>query len=217
MDTKEDFQFLEESVARKHNPKFGQREYLVIQTYPIGKTIRVIYRSYDYQEAEQQCNLENLANDYCSFATRVYYDGKIWVPSVRTGIPYKISEQQFWEIHDYYKKVSNDLNIDGEIEIHDCSYPYFYSLKTDNLREYWQPLTCLKDDYGRDIDVCPNCGCNLVEYDYEDLEEDEDIPLACKGCSNYHGEFYEDTQLICGIHPYGWLNDGNCPDFEVIV
>ncbi|MHC5821154.1 MAG: hypothetical protein ACYT04_36105, partial [Nostoc sp.] len=103
MDTPTDFLFLEESIATKYNPRFGDREYLVIQTYPLGKTTRVVYRTYDYQEAERSCNLENLSHDYSSYATRIYHDSKLWIPGNISGIPYKISEQQFWEIHPDYK------------------------------------------------------------------------------------------------------------------
>lgn len=198
MDTTEDFQFLEESVAKKHNPKFCDREYLVIQTYPLGKTTRVVYRSYDYQEAERSCNLENLSHDYSSYTTRIYYDGKLWIPDNISGIPYKISEQQLWEIHPDYETTSvNNIQICG------CSYPYF----SWNL----QLTTCLKDNHGRHITLCPNCGSSLV---YDDDDYDDFVMSACQGCSNYHGEFYQDIQLICAIHPYGWNND-NCPDFSV--
>lgn len=202
MDTPTDFSFLEESIAKKYNPKFGDREYLVIQTYPLGKITRVVYRTYDYQEAERSCNLENLSHDYSSYTTRIYYDGKLWIPGNISGIPYKISEQQLWEIHLDYK--ASDL--DGEIEIHHCSYPYF---RFDN--DNGELTTCLKDDNGRDISVCPNCGEILID---DEDEDDDFVPLACQGCSNYHGEFYQDIQLICAIHPSGWSNE-KCPDFLV--
>ncbi|MBC1237594.1 hypothetical protein [Nostoc sp. 2RC] len=196
MDTVEDLKFLEESTAKKYNPKFGDREYLVIQTYPLGKTVRVIYRSYSYQDAENKCSLENMAHDYSTFTTRIFHDGKLWIPGNISGIPYKISEQQFWDIHPDYKST----DIDGEIEICNCSYLYFQG--RNNI------LTCLKDDDGRNITVCPNCGEILIE----DEEDDDFTPSACRGCTNYHGDFYGDNQLICAIYPYGWSDD-NCPDF----
>lgn len=199
MDTLTDFLFLEESIAKKYNPKFGDREYLVIQTYPLGKITRVVYRTYDYQEAERSCNLENLSHDYSSYTTRIYHDGKLWIPDNISGIPYKISEQQFWEIHPDYK-VSD---LDGEIEICDCSYLYFVGRTSI--------LTCLKNDNGRSINICPNCGATLQE-DEEDDDDDDFTPSVCRGCSNYHGEFYQDVQLICAIHPYGCDSD-LCSDF----
>ncbi|MCC5609729.1 hypothetical protein LC612_23870 [Nostoc sp. CHAB 5834] len=199
MDTLTDFSFLEESVAKKHNPKFGDREYLVIQTYPLGKTTRVVYRSYDYQEAERLCNLENLSHDYSSYTTRIYHDGKFWIPGNISGIPYKVSEQQFWEIHSDYKST----DIDGEIEICDCSYLYFVGRASI--------LTCLENDNGRSITVCPNCRATLQEDEEED-DCDDFTTSACQGCSNYDGEFYGDNRLICAIHPYGCGSDF-CPDF----
>lgn len=201
MDTPTDFLFLEESIAKKHNPKFGDREYLVIQSYPLGKTIRVIYRSYDYCDADQKCQLENMAEDYSCFVTRIYHDGKLWIPGNMSGIPYKISEQQFWEIHPDYKL----SDIDGEIEICICSYIYFVGRT--------EILTCLENDNGRSITVCPNCGISLKPD--EDEDDDDYTPLVCLGCSNYDGEFYGDNQLICAIHPYGWLDDEDCPDFLI--
>ena len=44
-------------------------------------------------------------------------------------------------------------------------------------------------------------------------------PKPCMGCLNYHGKAYGNskdkrTVLICGIHPYGWQAEGNCPDWR---
>ncbi|USR89677.1 hypothetical protein NEA10_12390 [Phormidium yuhuli AB48] len=36
---------------------------------------------------------------------------------------------------------------------------------------------------------------------------------ACIGCQHYHGQRYDDTLLVCGMHPYGWDGE-NCPDWE---
>jgi hypothetical protein len=33
---------------------------------------------------------------------------------------------------------------------------------------------------------------------------------ACVGCRNFHGA----DKIVCGIHPYGWEGDENCPDWE---
>ncbi|MCT7992005.1 hypothetical protein [Laspinema olomoucense] len=37
---------------------------------------------------------------------------------------------------------------------------------------------------------------------------------ACIGCKNYHGQVYGGNLLVCGMHPYGWEADGDCPDWE---
>jgi hypothetical protein len=71
-------------------------------------------------------------------------------------------------------------------------------------------LTCLKNDNGRNITVCPNCGATLQEDEEDDY--DDFVPLACRGCTNYHGDFYGYIQLICAIHPYG-CDLYFCPDF----
>ncbi|KAM3089626.1 hypothetical protein ACKFKG_33335 [Phormidesmis sp. 146-35] len=44
-------------------------------------------------------------------------------------------------------------------------------------------------------------------------------PRACQGCANYHGVAYgydrtTRAPLVCGFHPYGWLTDDACPDWE---
>ncbi|MBF2020665.1 MAG: hypothetical protein IGR93_11320 [Hydrococcus sp. C42_A2020_068] len=44
-------------------------------------------------------------------------------------------------------------------------------------------------------------------------------PLACQGCRHYHGKAYGLTRttrirLICGFHPYGWMEKEGCPDWQ---
>ncbi|MEM7771188.1 MAG: hypothetical protein AAF327_11845 [Cyanobacteria bacterium P01_A01_bin.37] len=47
----------------------------------------------------------------------------------------------------------------------------------------------------------------------EHVDPTESKHAACVGCQHYHGRVYNDTLLVCGMHPYGW--DGNtCPDWE---
>jgi hypothetical protein len=36
---------------------------------------------------------------------------------------------------------------------------------------------------------------------------------ACVGCRHYHGQSYNGTVLVCGMHPYGWEEE-KCPDWE---
>ncbi|AFZ01531.1 hypothetical protein [Calothrix sp. PCC 6303] len=33
---------------------------------------------------------------------------------------------------------------------------------------------------------------------------------TCVGCRNFHGA----DKIVCGIHPYGWEQDDNCPDWQ---
>lgn len=215
MDTPTDFLFLREDIADTYNP-FYEGEYLVIITLPREMKLRVEYRSHDYHKAKSRCDIENMSHDYTSFAERIFHQGKLWRVNCN-GEPVELSKQQDWHIHPDYLAAHRDRDSDGEIIVHDCSYPYFYSLKSKINRhgeaaQYWQPLTCLQEDSGREINACPNCGYQLI--DVEDEDEDEDIPAACIGCSNYHGKFYgdNDVQLICAIHPSGYT-DKTCPDF----
>ncbi|MEB3293081.1 MAG: hypothetical protein VKJ24_07965 [Synechococcales bacterium] len=44
-------------------------------------------------------------------------------------------------------------------------------------------------------------------------------PAVCEGCQNYFGVAYGYSQrtrsmLICALHPQGWIQDGNCPDWQ---
>ncbi|NJO62401.1 MAG: hypothetical protein HC836_30500 [Richelia sp. RM2_1_2] len=204
--------------SEQYHP-YQQGEYLVICTYPRGKSLRCEYRSFDYHTARSKRDLENLAHDYSSFGLRIFHQGKLYHVT-DSGKPGKISKQQDWKIHPDYKAAHYDRNTDGEIEICECSYPYFWALvlylNLDNeASEKWQPVTCLVDDSDREIDNCPNCGSRLieddVEEDYDDFEPDY-LLAACNGCSNYHGEFYNGNLLICAIHPHGFDNE-SCPDF----
>ncbi|MGB6301875.1 MAG: hypothetical protein WBF90_37670 [Rivularia sp. (in: cyanobacteria)] len=101
-----------------------------------------------------------------------------------------------------------------------CGYPVFYSLSYyDNGEgdwvEYWQPVNPIEgDDFLNEIDNCPNCDSQLIDNDIgEDYSKDKHcIPVACNGCSNYHGQVYNGNLLICAIHPHGSDNE-SCPDF----
>ncbi|RCJ41996.1 hypothetical protein A6770_35505 [Nostoc minutum NIES-26] len=220
MDTGQDFLFCNERIATKYNP-FYENEYLIIQTYPREKRLIVEHRSFDYQQATSSCELKNLAHDYSSFGLRVFHDGKLWNVDWQ-GLPQSISKQQDWKITEEYQIASYDDNIDGEIIICDCSYPYFSSLVAHNTSgeaiEFWQPLTCLLEDNGREIERCPNCNISLVRIDEsedEDFDFDDQLtrPIACIGCANYHGVEYGGNVLVCAIHAQGWEDD-NCPDFS---
>lgn len=46
-------------------------------------------------------------------------------------------------------------------------------------------------------------------------------PRACQGCHHYHGVAYgysreRRSTLICGFHPYGWITDTACPDWQAM-
>lgn len=38
-------------------------------------------------------------------------------------------------------------------------------------------------------------------------------PQACQGCVHFHGQVYNGTPLVCGMHPYGPDEQG-CPDWS---
>lgn len=223
MDTPQYFAFLNKNLAVSYN-LYQEGEYLVIQTFPREMRLRVTFRSFDYQKAFSNCELENLAHDYSSFALRVFHQGKLY-RVLPDGTPGEISQQQDWKIQPSYLKAHYNRDTDGEVVAYNdgevicgeivvcrCSYPYFSALVASTNRnnepdEYWQPITCLVEDNGQNINACPNCGITLIEDD-----DDLDIPQACQGCCNYHGETYEENLLVCAMHPEGWEDD-DCPDY----
>jgi hypothetical protein len=217
MDTQRDFLFLNERIATEFNP-FYEDEYLVIQTYPREKSLRVSKRYFSYRDAKQYCELENMAHDYTSFGVRIIHNQKLWNLDF-CGHPSQISKQQDWKIAEIYLQAHDDTDTHEEIIVCSCSYPYFYALKRrvdqyGSLREYWQNVTCLVDDKGRDIECCQNCNSRLIEGDDldEDFDDEEPRPAACIGCSNYHGVEYGGNLLVCGMYPLGWDGE-NCPEF----
>jgi hypothetical protein len=43
-------------------------------------------------------------------------------------------------------------------------------------------------------------------------------PESCNGCGNYHGIAYGTSRLhrstlVCAMHPYGWHDSPQCPDW----
>lgn len=194
-------------------------EYLVLQTYPMNRKLKVVMRTFNYQEARRDCELENLAHDYSHYSLRIYHDAKLWDLN-SDGKPDELSEEQFWEVHPDYEQAARDENAEGDIEVHHCTYLY-YAVPMTRISAcgeavvYTGAITCLKDDHGRVLRECPNCTGMLVDWfeDEEDEEETSSVPSSCQGCTNYHGHYYGGKILICGIHPYGWDSD-NCPDYQ---
>ncbi|AFY45738.1 hypothetical protein [Nostoc sp. PCC 7107] len=211
MDTAADLLFLNEEVALRIN-SFSEGEYLVIQTYPQEKSLKVSKRSFDYNDAKQYCELEGLSHDYATFELRIIRDNKLWTVN-NLGYPRTISQQQDWKVSPEYFEAIKDNDNYGEIIVCFCSYPYFHG----EAVECWHSVTCLVDDHGREIHSCPNCHISLVDElddNSDDFYEQITQPAVCIGCANYHGQEYAEELLICAVHPYGW--DGvSCPDFAV--
>ena len=177
MDSDQEFLFLNERIAARFNP-FYDGEYLVLQTYPSEKELRINKRFLDYQSAKDYCNLENFAHDYTSFGVRIFHESRLWDVDY-AGNQSRVSKQQDWKIAEIYLDAHYDRNTDEEIIVCSCSYPYFSSLKNrmDECGdiEYWQPVTCLVDDHGRDIECCPNCNSRLIEEEEEDFDDEESM------------------------------------------
>jgi hypothetical protein len=209
MDTQSDFQYLHERVACRYNP-YQEGEYLVIQSYPKSRRLIVEYRSFDYREVSSKCEMDNLGHDYTSFALRIFHQGKLWV--TQSGKPKTLSEQQDWKIASEYDIAHYDENSEGQLDLCACSYPYYSAYRSTGTWEYWQPITCLEEDNGREFSNCPNCDSEAdLRYRkiYEEPEVEENtIPEICIGCVYYHG----DNDINCALHPEGKID--NCDDWE---
>jgi hypothetical protein len=213
MDTKEDFEFLHAYVAEKFNP-YDEGEYIVIQTWSKSIRLRALHRGFDYRAAKSFCELENLGSDYNHYSLRIVYQGKLHHVDF-DGAPTIKSREQDWKVAADYLQVHYDRNLDGEIEVCNCSYPVFWALKT-YINQHGEgadkliPVTCLIEDHGRDIDCCPNCSARLIEE--EDDSEDiwEEAPDTCKGCKYYSDNYF----VPCAVRPYG-PDDAICPDYSM--
>jgi hypothetical protein len=90
-------------------------------------------------------------------------------------------------------------------------------VETD-LENFWQflfePIADLNDSEMEDPEEIIE---EMVEYPDLSLnpkiEPTLDNHPACVNCLNYHGRIYNGVLLVCGMHPYGWM-DENCPDWE---
>lgn len=191
-------------------------QYVVIQTHPLGRRINYICNTFSLTKARQRKELENLAHDYACFAVKMYFCGKLYEiePDGARGI---LSLEQEWHIEPSYWDVHCIRTNDAAVLLCECSYPYFTGMvmNSNSGFEPWsQPVTCLVEDHGREINQCPNCGRVLFGEDDEEEEDDGNdyIPEICVGCKNYHGRFYWGKQLICAIHPIGY-NGESCPDY----
>lgn len=206
--------------AIKAPSKDGDRqdnEFVVVQTYPCVIPLIIVHRSHDYKKAHSAMLLENMSEDNKCFVMRIYFDKKFYLVTF-SGKRGALAPEQNWEIEERYLEVAQREGNDAEILRCDCSYPYFTLLASESSSgTTWaesQPVTCLVEDNGREIDDCPNCGRELFspEDEEEEVEEVFDTPTACLGCKNYHGYSYNGNRLICALHPNGW-DDDNCPDY----
>ena len=64
-----------------------------------------------------------------------------------------------------------------------------------------------------------NSRCQILRSQLGFNQVESERPLVCRGCIQYHGRAYGQnratrTRLICGFHPFGWMGEGNCPDWQ---
>jgi hypothetical protein len=214
MDTQADFIFLQERVAEKFN-RLQDGEYLVIQTRSKNLRLHPLHRGFDYKKAKSFCEFENLASDYNHYSERVVHQGKLHHIDC-DGLPTKLSLEQDWKIGEHYYNARFAEDADCEIEVCNCSYPVFWSFRSVLARngatsQTWLPITCLVDDFGREINRCPNCNISLEPEEVEDDDCCEEVPDTCVGCRYYNS----DDLLTCAIHPLGVDETVEvCPDYS---
>jgi hypothetical protein len=215
MDSPDDFVFLLEEVANRFNPLY-EGEYLVIQVRSGNRRLYALHRGFNYQIAKDFAEMENLGSDYNHYTIRIIHNGKLHHVDA-SGHPTTESREQDWKIdstYSHYPYLTEDR--DCGIEVCECSYPVFWSWRSTNdsqgqPEEIWQAVTCLSQDHGRVVTLCPNCQRPLVEV--EDYEEDWNfyfpIPETCVGCK-YYAHTYE---IVCALHPKG-IEGNFCPDYS---
>ncbi|MBN3958667.1 hypothetical protein [Nostoc sp. NMS8] len=119
MDTEQDFLFFNPRIATKYNP-FYEGEYLVIQTYPREHKLIVEHRNFDYKNAKNHCELENLAHDYTSFSLRIFHDDHLWEVNYE-GEPQSISKEQNWRVAQEYLEAHYAMHTDAKVVVCQCS------------------------------------------------------------------------------------------------
>jgi len=82
----------------------------------------------------------------------------------------------------------------------------------DEIVDWFQPPINLSIEFDSTrVDVEWHSG--FVEPWLDRVEPSSHQYAACIGCKHYHGRVYNDTVLVCGMHPYGW-DDPSCPDWD---
>lgn len=221
MDSEADFVFLNERVAEKFNP-LQEWEYIVIQTRSSNLRLTPLHRGFDYQKAKSFCEMENMGSDYHHYTVRVVHQGILYHVG-DNGLATRVSKEQNWEIKQSYYDARFTEDQDCEIEVCSCTYPVFWSWRQvpgagGQMVRDWRPVTCLAEDYEREVNHCPNCNqplLSLLEEDIDPPGEDEDdwwdweeVPETCKGCKYYN----LNSEISCAIHPSGV--EENCKDYS---
>lgn len=190
-------------------------EYVVLQSHPLTDPLIFVLQTFSYNHAHETMNIENLSNDSKNFVLRIIEKEKLYKINYgqRKG---DLALEQNWKIAEEYKTIARRDTNDSEIlRCRGCYYPYFTTVASESsirgLYPATMPVTCLAEDFGREITHCPNCDRELFENDYIDLKEP--IPETCLGCKNYFGKTIGGNRIVCGIHPYGWSKNNNCPDY----
>lgn len=223
MDTQEDFLFLEQCIAEKYNP-LTEGEYIVIQTRTGSWRLHPLHRGFSYWQADRFAELENLGSDYCHYSVRILHNGKLHKVDTN-GYPTEVAKEQDWQVHQQYYDARYVENQDCDIHTCLCSYPVFWHWRDvpgaygQTVRD-WRSVTCIVEDYGREINHCPNCNqplLSLLEEDIDPPGEDEDdwwdweeTPETCQGCQYYN----TNSQVACAVHPFG-TEDEYCPDYSL--
>lgn len=87
--------------------------------------------------------------------------------------------------------------------------PFLSVFKTANFRQR-------KAAYSKWHRHQSKCYILRTQMGFEQVSDSR--PESCRGCHNYHGKMYGSTlatrtRLICGFHPYGWLDTSPCPNW----
>ena len=88
---------------------------------------------------------------------------------------------------------------------------------SQEMELFWQdfviPLMDLEIDGEIRLDLTHSSSEDSDMWLNPKIEATADTYPACRGCMNYHGRLYNETVLVCGIHPSGVEGD-HCLDWE---
>ena len=103
-------------------------------------------------------------------------------------------EQFFLEVADVVESVAEEVQNTVGTEI------------DQYLQDMFEPLS----EIYAELEEIANDTDTVFTYPVEPTPETHS---ACIGCIHYHGQVYNGTLFVCGMHPYGCEGE-SCPDWE---
>ncbi|MGD1871440.1 MAG: hypothetical protein ACFB02_00145 [Mastigocoleus sp.] len=131
-------------------------------------------------------------------------------------------QQEFWEtVETVAEEVENFFwnfieVTDNFIEFTEELIENFYSIDSETDSQYINDFseTFAQTYMSTEFDFDEFTADDLESVFPYKVEPTPEKNPACIACAHYHGQVYDENLLVCGMHPYGWSSDRNCPDWE---